>query len=133
MDAPLSLDDVRQAVSHLTAALIDHHPLTDDQWDQAISTLHIAREQHGGRIRHLIHVILSAGGPEPDLAAHSLPDALSELHCYLAVADEPPDPPPSARHRRQRAAPRIPHTQLELFSRDPPPTGSHDGECGEAP
>jgi hypothetical protein len=115
MDAPLSLADIRGAVGDLTAALIRHQALTEQQWDRAISTLHVAREQHGGRIRHLIHVILSAGGPDPDHAAHALTDALSELHCHLAVADDPPPPPARVPRRRRRPTPPIPHTQLELL------------------
>ena len=116
MDAPLSLNDVRQAVGHLTGALIDHRPLTEDQWDQAISTLHIAREQHGGRIRQLIHIVLGAGGPDLDRAAHILPAELSELHCRLAVADNPSPTPPQVRRRRHPLNPPNPHTQLELFN-----------------
>ena len=51
----------RSPSDDLTDALIDRHTLDDHQWDRAITTLRIAREQHGGRIRHLIHVILDAG------------------------------------------------------------------------
>jgi hypothetical protein len=129
MDAPLRLDDVRQAVGDLTAALTEHRSLTEHQWDHAITTLHIAREQHGGRIRYLIHVILSAGGPDPARAAHALPDALSELHCHLAVADEPPPPPAPRDPRRRRPAPPIAHTQLELFAS--PPERHHDDDDDE--
>ena len=114
MDHPLSLDEVRDAVGHLTAALIDRQPLDDDQWDHAITTLRIAREQHGGRIRHLIHIILDAGHTH---GLDQLHDALTELHCHLAVADDPPltPHPPRRRSRARRPTP-PPHTQLELFA-----------------
>lgn len=130
MDAPLSLDHIRCTVSNLTAALVDRQVLTEQQWDDAISTLHVAREQHGGRVRHLIHVILSAGGPDPDSAAQTLPDALSELHCHLAVADEPPPPPSSTLRPGRRRRPRpVAHTQLELFGRPPDlQSGADDGD-----
>jgi hypothetical protein len=122
MDHPLSLDEVRDALGHLTAALIDRQPLDDDQWDHAITTLRIAREQHGGRIRHLIHIILDAGHTH---GLDQLHDALTELHCHLAVADDPPLTPHPPRRRRARRPATPSHTQLELFA-DPPaePTGA---------
>ena len=88
MDQPISINDVRVAVSDLTDALLNRQPLSDQQWDRAITALHIAREQHGGRIRHLIHVILDAG--HHHTTGH-LADALTET----------PLPP---RHRRRPAA-----------------------------
>jgi len=112
MDTPLTLDEMRIAVDDLSAALLQHRPLTDSQWDDAISTLLTAREQHGGRIRHLIHVILNIGTSD----AAALPAALSELHCHLAFADDPPTHRPAEptprRPRRRRA---VPHNQLSLF------------------
>jgi len=117
MDAPLTLDDMRVAVGDLTAALLQHRAISDSQWDRAISTLLTAREQHGGRIRHLIHVILNIGSS--DAPAGALPDALSELHCHLALADDPPPrrraEPTPRRPRRRRPSP---HTQLSLFAPD---------------
>ncbi len=90
--------------------------LSDQQWDRAITALHIAREQHGGRIRHLIHVILDAG--HHHTTGH-LADALTELHCHLAVADDPPPAQPVPRRRRQRRTWPA-HIQLELFNTDTP-------------
>ena len=125
MDTPLTLDEVRDAVGDLSGALLHHRPLTDDQWDRAITTLLTAREQHGGRIRHLIHIILGAGGTPPPSA---LPDALSELHCHLAVADNPPPRPRRSRRRRHPLNPPNPHTQLELFNTidHPPPANARE-------
>ena len=116
MDQPISINDVRVAVSDLTAALLNRQPLSDQQWDRAITALHIAREQHGGRIRHLIHVILDAG--HHHTTGH-LADALTELHCHLAVADDPPPAQPVPRRRRQRRTWPA-HIQLELFNTDTP-------------
>ena len=84
--------------------------MSDDQWDHAISTLLVAREQHGGRVRQLLQTILGVGhgGPADDLAS-----ALTELHCHLALTD---DPRPVRLHgvvetRRPRHRP----LQLHLF------------------
>jgi hypothetical protein len=134
MDAPLTLDELRTAVGDLTAALLDHQPLTDRQWDNAVTTLHIAREQHGGRIRRLIHTILDAG--RPDRPVDQLPDALSELHCHLAVADNPPasGPPPDKGANRRRGTTRRrgeSPTQLSLFAAaEPDPAPRHEGAGG---
>ena len=87
MDTPLTTDEVLDAIHHLRRAFLDHHPLDDDQWDRAISTLLVAREQYGGRIRHLIHLVLTAGDDKQPTAA--LSSALDELHCSLALADTP--------------------------------------------
>jgi hypothetical protein len=132
MDVPLTLDELRTALGDLTAAFLHHRPLTDRQWDDAITTLLTAREQHGGRIRHLIHTIVDAG--RPDRPHDALPDALTELHCHLAVADTPPAPRPrpptpaehNLRRRRRTARPRgDAHSQLSLFSTsDPDPAPS---------
>jgi len=127
MDAPLTLDEVRDAVGDLTAALVDHQSLTDEQWDKAVSTPHIAREQHGGRIRQLIQHILSADGPDPTEADRALPDALRALHRHLAIADGATHRPRLARRGRRPAPPTAPHTQLQLELSDgldhPPDTG----------
>lgn len=112
MDTPLTLDEMRVAVGDLSAALLQHRPLTDSEWDDAISTLLAAREQHGGRIRHLIHVILNIGSS--DAPAGALPGALGELHCHLALADDPP-PHRETTLRRPRPGGPAPHTQLSLF------------------
>ena len=88
MDRPLTLDELCDAVCDLTIALLHHRPISDHQWDRAITTLLVAREQHGGCIRQLIHIILHVG--RDNLSAKHLPDALSELHCHLALADDPP-------------------------------------------
>ncbi|MFT3852000.1 MAG: hypothetical protein QM733_04575 [Ilumatobacteraceae bacterium] len=96
MDRPLSLDELRTAVAHLNGAIVDHHPITDDQWDHAISTLLVAREQHGGRVRQLLQMILHDGSGHPE---GQLGRSLVELHCHLALADEGPatrhEPPAS--------------------------------------
>jgi|SRR5215207_268981 len=115
MDRPLSLDEIRTAVDDLAAALINHQALSDKQWDEAIATLGMAREQHGGRIRRLIHIVLDAGHTHRPSDLH---DGLTELHCHLALADDPPPPPQRRRNRRPRLTPR--YTQLELFTIDPP-------------
>ena len=95
MDHPLSLDEVRDAVGHLTAALIDQQPLDDHQWDHAITTLRIAREQHGGRIRHLIHIILDAGHTHGPRSAPRRPHraALPPRRRRRPTAHATPTPP----------------------------------------
>ena len=132
MDTPLTLDEMRVAVGDLSAALLQHRTITDSQWDGAISTLLTAREQHGGRIRHLIHVILNIGTSAAPASA--LPDALSELHCHLALADDPPSRRPAeTTPRRPRRGRPAPHTQLSLFDPiddapiDCPPCQPDDG------
>ena len=90
MDTPLTTDEVLDAIHHLRRAFLDHHPLDDDQWDRAITTLLVAREQYGGRIRHLIHLVLTAGDDKRPTAA--LSSAFDELHCSLALADTPLPP-----------------------------------------
>jgi hypothetical protein len=116
MDAPLTLTEMRAAVGDLTGALLQHRQLSDDQWDRAIATLCTAREQHGGRIRQLIHVILNVG--RVDAPAGQLPAALEELHCHLALADDPTPEPPAPTPTRPRRHGVGPHTQLQLFDLD---------------
>jgi hypothetical protein len=113
MDAPLTVTEMRAAVGDLTGALLQHRQLTDEQWDRAIATLYTAREQHGGRIRQLIHVILNVG--RADAPAGQLPAALEELHCHLALADDPPPPPAAPHTARRRRHHTEHHTQLRLF------------------
>ena len=116
MDQPLSLDEVRTAVTDLTAALIDHQPLDDDQWDHAITTLLVAREQHGGRIRQLIQTILDVGhgaaGRRPGRRAHRTPL------------------PPRAR-RRSEAGP-TPRRRSRRAARDTAPYSSTSFRTAEA-
>jgi hypothetical protein len=120
-DRPLTLDELRNAVSDLQGALLEHRILDDEQWDEAIATLLTGREQHGGRIRHLIHTILDVGRRASPAGA--LPAALSELHCHLALAD---DPAPPSHHHRRPTAPLRQHRrnplrsaqQLRLFDSD---------------
>lgn len=113
MDRPLTLDELRRSVNDLTAVLIDHRHITDDQWDHAIASLLVAREQHGGRIRQLIHLVLNCGrhnGP-----ATSLPAALSELHCHLAIIDERLTSPARSRRLVARRPTAVASHQMKLF------------------
>jgi hypothetical protein len=134
MDAPLTLTEMRSAVGDLAGALLDHRPLTDTQWDRAVSTLVVAREQHGGRIRQLIHVILNIGR-DHDAPLGALPGALDELRCHLAVVDDPPtaqhrDTPPAPRRRRSQPRPIRP-TQPTLFDPSPDAATEHDAESDQ--
>lgn len=112
MDQPLSLDELRTAVTDLTIAVIEQRPLTDHQWDHAITTLLVAREQHGGRVRQLVQAILGVGrGNRPG----QLGESLSELHCHLAVVEDIPAKTSRAR-RPHRSNPST--GQLHLFGDD---------------
>ena len=111
MDRPLSLDELRQAVADLTGALTDHRTMDANGWDQAITTLLVAREQHGGRIRQLLQAILSVGRGRPD---RPLSASLTELHCHLALADENIAPQRKA-SARPRPRTHTPAEQLTLF------------------
>lgn len=111
MDRPLSLDEFRQAVADLTGALTDHRTMDDNGWDHAITTLLVAREQYGGRVRQLLQAILSVGRGRPD---RPLSTALTELHCHLALADDDTPPHPNGiRASRARTHPKT--DQLTLF------------------
>jgi hypothetical protein len=113
MDNPLSLDELRTAVTELSSAIINHRQITDDQWDHAISTLLVAREQHGGRVRQLVQTILGVGFGWP---SGQLTRSLTELHCHLAIVDDLP-----VAHRRPtaiRKSSKRANAQLRLFADD---------------
>jgi hypothetical protein len=60
MDTPIGHEELRIAIRDIAAAQTPCSADPNAQWDQAISVLVTAREQHGGDVRRLITVLLAA-------------------------------------------------------------------------
>jgi hypothetical protein len=106
MDQPLSLSELRNAVTAVAGALVHHHAITDHQWDDAITTLQAAREQHGGPIRKLITQLFTAA---PEGSEDRLPGVLDLLLAELEAAElwvalPTPTAPRGSTNRRKRAS-----------------------------
>jgi hypothetical protein len=83
MDTPIGHQELRNAIRDIAAAQTPCSADPNGQWDQAISVLVTAREQHGGEIRRLVAELLAADSePQREQVA-------ANLDARLQVSDHP--------------------------------------------